>query len=559
MMATMRTILWLLPKIFAHPLKAIFAVGLVACAAPYTASQNEAARDNTPYNNMPYASGWRVSHQPALPVNGDDFIAPPPRRAGATIVALLLPMSDQREDVRLLADAMFNAAQMALFDSGMRSLVLSLHDTQGTAKGAALATREALAGGAQLILGPLFSTSVTAAAPYLRGRKVAALAFSNNIDVLEENIWLMGFLPEQNIDHIVGTAIAQGLTRFAALVPEGDFGVRTLAALNDSLALYGGTLVDAQNYPPDGKAMFEPVRQLARFDRRKQTHEAEMQRLKAEARRLVPEATADDEIFTALEARAPELVSAYEALKLSETLGEIPYDVVFIPEGGLNLRNLAPLLPYFDIDPKLVKFVGTGLWDDPTLAKEPPLHGAWYAAPDARNYRIFATRYKQFFNAVPPRLAGLAYDGVALAAQLHIMNGGSNKPFERDLLTDPNGFVGVDGIFRFLPNGYNERGLAVREITAKRPREIDPAPTSFVEHSRRRMAVLALTQNPAPTPPQQIDTTQDISQDTAQDISQDRPQNAPQNAQAGEIVPLDSNLSILEAIDFNANLPAIQP
>ena len=66
-------------------------------------------------------------------------------------------------------------------------------------------------------------------------------------------------------------------------------------------------------------------------------------------------------VFKLLGDDAPELVSAYEALALVETLGDIPYDAVFMPEGGLALRNLAPLLPYFDIDPRRVKFIGTGL------------------------------------------------------------------------------------------------------------------------------------------------------------------------------------------------------
>ena len=450
-------------------------------------------------------SGYRVSQQPTLAIDAQDFAPPPPRPPNTTVIALLLPISDPRENVRNLAAAMFNAAQMALFDAGRHNLVLALHDTQGTPEGADYATRAALAGGAELILGPLFSTSVTAAAPYLRNRNVIALAFSNNIAVLDENVWLMGFLPEQNINRIVATTIAQGLTRFAALVPEGNFGVRTLAALRNSIALYGGTLVETQIYPPDGKDMFVPVRQLAHFDSRKLAHATEMQHLKAEARQLVPSDTPEDEIFNALGTRAPELVSAYETLQLSETLGDIPYDVVFMPEGGLNLRNLAPLLPYFDIDPKLVKFIGTGLWDDPTLSKEPPLHGAWYAAPEARNYEIFARRYRHFFGAPPPRLAGLAYDGVALVAQLQRINGGNaggannidaaDAALQRELLTNPNGFVGVDGIFRFLRNGENERGLAVREITASRSRQISPAPNSFVEHSRRRRAALALAQS----------------------------------------------------------------
>jgi hypothetical protein len=314
----------------------------------------------------------------------------------------------------------------------------------------------------------------------------------------------MGFLPEQNIDRIVSEAIAQGLTRFGALVPEGVYGARIAASFAASVDRFGGTIVQSETYPPDAEGMFEPVRRLARFEERKTAHMAEMQRLTAEALALLPtridaetglpmappqEAEA---VFKLLGDDAPELVSAYEALALVETLGDIPYDAVFMPEGGLALRNLAPLLPYFDIDPRRVKFIGTGLWDDPTLSQEPPLHGGWYAAAPNANWSAFAARYETIYEAAPPRLASMAYDAVALAARLAGFQ--SKTPFARELLMDPNGFSGIDGIFRLKPGGLNERGLTVQEVTRARSREISRPPSSFVEHDRRMQAAMGLAE-----------------------------------------------------------------
>lgn len=475
-------------RLAAHRLVALglSAALLAACAGPPTPPPTATAPS-------PVVPEIVETGPTPLAIDREAFAAPPPRPEAATVIALLLPLSDPRDDVRELAAALFNAAQLALFDAGDTNLVLALHDTGGTEAGAANAVQAALAGNAELIIGPLFSTSVRAVSPYLQGRDVAALAFSNNTDVAGDNVWLLGFLPEDNIERIVMASIAQGLTRFAALVPEGQYGARTLDALKLRIDRYGGTLVDTRSYPPDAKEMFEPVRQLARFERRQQAHAAEMERLRQQARQLAPPGTPDDRLFTALGDRAPELVSAFETLKLSETLGEIPYDVVFMPEGGLNLRNLAPLLPYFDIDPRLVKFIGTGLWDDPSLAKEPPLHGGWYAAPEADKYDVFASRYRQIFGGPPPRLAGLAYDGVSLAAMLRQIN--PEAPFDTNLLTDPNGFAGVDGILRLTENGRNERGLAVLEITAGKARTVSPAPRSFVDHDRRLNAAMALAES----------------------------------------------------------------
>jgi ABC-type branched-subunit amino acid transport system substrate-binding protein len=454
---------------------------LAACASSPTAPQSGGTAQN---------AAQTAPVIPIIPLDLSGYPPPPPRPDNAVVIALVLPFGDSRSSIRDLSRALQNAAQLALFDLDRRDIVLSLHDTKGTQDGAKEAVKQALAAKADLIVGPLFSTSVAAIAPMLAGRDVPALALSNDRSVKGDNIWLLGFLPEDNIDRIVTESISQGLTRFGALLPEGAFGERVHDSLQTQIALYGGDLVQTEFYPADPRGMFAPVQALAQFERRKKAHEAEMARLTNEARALAPPDTPDEDLFTVLRDIAPELTSAHEALKRSETLGDIPYDVVFMPEGGLALRSLAPLLPYFDIDPRLVKFVGTGLWDDPSLTKEPPLHGGWYPAPENGVWQRFVRRFKRAYGQEPPRLASIAYDAMGLAAELSRI--APAKPFTRNLLTDPNGFAGIDGILRLTPDGLGERGLAVHEITARGSRVINAAPASFVEHDRRRQAALML-------------------------------------------------------------------
>lgn len=406
------------------------------------------------------------------------------------MVALLLPLGDSRNSVQMLADDLFNAAQLALFDAGQTNIILSIHDTKGTPEGARHAALAGLAHHADIFIGPLFSSSVQAVAPVLRGRRQVALAFSNDSTVAAHNIWLLGFLPEQHITRVVSETIAQGLTRFGALAPEGPQGAMLLHHLQNQVTRFGGTMIQTETYPPDAKGMFEPVRQMARFDQRKAAYAVEMERLTLEAKELAPPDTPKEELFSVLRDIAPELVSEYEIVKRSETFGEMPYDVVFMPEGGLALRNLVPLLPYFDIDPRMVKFIGTGLWDDPSLSREPPLHGGWYAAPAPELRGSYARRFEQMFARPAPRLSSIAYDAISLTARLAKIS--PDDPFAIPLLTDPNGFVGIDGILRLTPNGLNERGLAVQEITATGARTLSTAPASFVEYDRRLRAALAL-------------------------------------------------------------------
>ena len=436
----------------------------------------------------PYAGTFDINGLSA-PI-GSSIIKTPPRPAGAITITLLLPMSSADENVRALASTLLQAAQLALFDVARPKLLLRVQDTSGTPAGARTAAQEALAAGTDLIIGPLFATSVQAIAPVLAGSSVPALAFSNDRSVASRNIWLLGFIPEDNIDRAIAQTIGQGLTRFGALLPRGEYGERLGRTLGERIARYGGELVQVEVYPPDAPGMFEPVKRLAQYETRRAAHRTEMNRLKTEAMLLAPPDMASDKLFDSIRDIAPELVSNYEALKRVETLGEIPYDAVFMPEGGLALRNLAPLLPYFDVDPRRVKFVGTGLWDDPELGQEPPLHGGWYAAPDAGLWRKFSDHYADKFKTRPARLASIAYDAVSLAARLAAVH--AVAPFSQETLTDPNGFAGIDGILRLTLNGLAERGLAVHEIQRTKTVVISPAPSSFVERDRRMQAALAL-------------------------------------------------------------------
>ena len=125
-----------------------------------------------------------------------------------------------------------------------------------------------------------------------------------------------------------------------------------------------------------------------------------------------------------------------------------------------------------------LKLLGTGRWDDVRLHRNPLAKGGWYAAPDGAGFSAFAARYKAKYGAEPVRQASLAYDSTLLAAAL-IKQMPPGQRFTPATLTNTAGFSGVDGIFRFLPSGVNQRGIAVMEIGAGSVRAISPAPKTF--------------------------------------------------------------------------------
>ncbi len=403
--------------------------------APYLQNQGQAQGD---------ADQQVVLKPPVLQFDGD-----------AIRVGLMLPLTGQHGG---LGRAMLDAAQLALFDFSDARFELLPHDTKGLPGEAAYSASLAVGDGAQLIIGPLLGPSVEAVAPMARAAGVPVLGFSSDRTVAGDGVYTMGFLPGAEVERVVAYAISRGLSRFAVLAPDDAYGATITDAVSAALSYYGGSLVDLAYYHPSGDNLDPVIRELADYDERRQA----LLELRAE-----------------LEHKEDELShKALERLENLETLGDLPYDALLIADGGARLQRVAALLPFYDIDPRKVRMLGTGQWDAQAVGAEPALLGGWYAAPEPGKRQTFMDRFQSVYGYNPPRLATLAYDAAALAAVL--ARSGEERPYTVEALTQQSGYTGRDGIFRFSPAGVAERGLAVLQVRQRGAEVIDPAPTSFV-------------------------------------------------------------------------------
>ncbi len=379
----------------------------------------------------------------------------PGRQSGAVKVGLLLPLTGNlaREGAALL-----DAAQLALFDVADARFLLEPRDTGGTAEGALLAAEGLLAGGATLLLGPLLSEEVRAVTPTARVAGVNMVAFSTDTEVAGDGVYLLGHTSRQQVERLVAFAYESGLKRFAVLAPSTAYGRAVAAQMRVAVEALGAEFAAVAFYAPDASDADEVVRGLADYDRR---HGALQSQRNALAQR-------DDEISK----------RALRRLEGLDTLGEIPFDALLLPDGGDSLRLVVPLLPYYDIDPVKVRFLGTGLWDNPETLAEPTLAGGWYVGPPPQVRAGFVGRFEETYGYTPHRIATLAYDATALAAALARSPEGA--AFAAAALGSQRGFLGAGGIFRFSADGLPERGLAVLEITGRdEVIVVSPPPSRF--------------------------------------------------------------------------------
>ena len=329
-------------------------------------------------------------------------------------IALLVPISGTTGAV---GQSLANATTMALLDTNANNLRITTYDT---ASGAGEAAAQAIADGNKLILGPLLAANVPAVQAAARPSRIPAIAFSNDTSVASPDVFVMGHIPEQSIRRSVAYARAQGSNAFAALLPEGDYGQRSMTALTNALADNGGQLVSSEVYARGNTSIISAA-----------------QRLRSRG----------------------------------------GYDTVLVADGPRLAAQAA--VPLKSAGAENTRLVGTELWSgESTLTRAGALQGALFSAVSDNRFQRFSSSYESRFGGKPYRIATLGYDSVLLTLRVaRDWRVGSNFPTAR--LRDQGGFLGLDGAFRFGPDGVVERAMEVREVVGDQVNVVEAAPTRF--------------------------------------------------------------------------------
>ena len=363
----------------------------------------------------------QTSTPAAPPTTVKASVGSPVTPSGKTRIALLLPLSGGAAPI---GQAMQQAAEMALFDTGAKELALAAYDSGESAETAMEAYRKARTDGVAMVLGPLFGTSAKALAPLVAQGGANVVSFSNDESAAQRGVWIMGIAAPPQVRRVVDYSVDAGIKRFAAFAPQTSYGEQMVRTLEGHVSMRGGTMAGVELYDPNSADLVTSAKRLA------------------------------------------------GALKGDGKLA------ILVPVAPPRLSIALSALAAAGLDNKSVQFIGTGVWDVPNVGSDAMARGAWYAAPDPARRADFERRFVATYGRPPNRLATLAYDGVALAGNLARLKPGGD--FSAEAITNPNGWSGVDGIFRFLPDGRSERALAVIEVQGNRGTVVSPAPTTFV-------------------------------------------------------------------------------
>lgn len=331
-------------------------------------------------------------------------------RPGKVQVALLVPSGATDTQVAGIADSMVNAANLAV-DSLEQPLVeVKIYPTAGEAQIAAASAQQAIAEGADVILGPLFAQAAAAVGQVASATNTAVMAFSNNTDVAGGNVFVMGNSFENTANQLGRYAANHGVTKIFVIhadTPAEQFAQR---AIGRGLTGTGAQIVGSASFEYSVEGMVAALPLIA------------------------------------------EQVRASGASALFLTTNT-----------DAGLRELTNLLPDHNLGPDQYQYIGLGRWDrPPSAASLPGLQGGWFAIPDPGATAEFNARYIEATETAPFPLAQLAFDGInAIAVQAGKAGPSAVKP---DALATAGSFVGVAGTFAYQANGTVQREMTIATI-----------------------------------------------------------------------------------------------
>jgi hypothetical protein len=404
------------------------------------------------------------------PGDGDGFLR----------VAVLSPGSSPE-----VAREIRNAAALAMFNVRSDRVILQFYDSKGTAEGAGQAVRKAAAEGASVVVGPLFADEVRGVRSDSPG--VPVISFTTDQGVLGSGVFSIGFLLEQQIRRIVEFAAANGRTRFALVLPKSSTGGFIRSVFGKYASLAGAEIIAEESYAKG--AAVKAVKDVSDFDRRAKEYREYSEDVKKRLSYLLSLKESNPGEFAAAFDSTQYAASADEVASLERieaelakktTVSDPDYDAIFMYGDDLNdVIMIGSTLMYYDVHPDRIKFMGTSQLENSKVYSERAFRGAWYPSVSTRYSPQFEAAYKQYFGRAPGRIASLAYDAVALVATVGASGGGIGG---FDIL-NPNGWTGINGIFRFRPDGSSERNIDVREVVGgarTNTKIISPAASSFV-------------------------------------------------------------------------------
>jgi hypothetical protein len=368
-------------------------------------------------------------------------------------IGLLLPLSGSNSKI---GESLLKASRLSLNKTRNKNIKLLVKDTEDIDKNIISSYYELINEDVDIILGPLFSKNIELITPIATEENTIMITFSNNMGIKNENIFISGLAPENEIKKIFEYAILNGKNKFAVILPNNQYGLRSKKLIENLLSENQSLLSKLVLYDSKNPDFYMVANIVANYEQRKFDLEKKLEELKN---------------IESLDSK-----KKYEELKNQDTLGELDFDSLYIGvENVKHLSMLASILPYYDVDPKKVFYMGNSLWAQNIVLKEPALEKGYFPNIDRIGIENFELEYQSIFGQKPHKVSSLPYDLIGLISSLQK----NSQNIDVKNITNKRGFIGSNGLFRFKKDGSIERSLSIFQIKNQKIIEIKKADLNF--------------------------------------------------------------------------------
>ncbi len=350
-----------------------------------------------------------------------------------TIIALFAKNDDKKITKQFL-----NSYELAIYNLEIKNIKLQIEFFE-TEKELKNIIENNLSPG-RLFLGPVQTNHAKILNNYC-DYNVIFFSFSSSSSLANDCVYLLNFFPKNELSQLL-LYLKEG-AKVALLYPENEYGYLINSYIDDVIFESSAILVNRSSYKNDLSNVRDSIKELGKYELRKYELNRQKQILSSKK---------DEKSKKRL-----------KKLERFNTTSDYDFTHILIADYGLNLLQVAPLLPYYDIDPNIVQFMGTGVIDDKTFFYEPSLQGAIFPGiPQTRRINLI-NNYMEIYEEEFLRISTLPYDLMGLINFIYTKEYKLGDVIE--LLNNPNKkFDGIDGNFYFK-NNMIERNLDILNIS----------------------------------------------------------------------------------------------
>ena len=292
----------------------------------------------------------------------------------------------------------------------------------------------------KIYIGPIDNLSTKIAKNFCNNQ-IIFFSFASDKTLAKDCVYLINFFPNNELESLFN--YFDDNSKIALLYPENEYGYLINSIIDEIVNKSNSILINRASYKNDLSNVRSSIKELGKYELRKYELERQKKILSLK--------------------NDKESIKRLKKLEKFKTTNDFDFTHVLIADYGINLLQVAPLLPYYDIDPNVIQFIGTGVIDDINFFYEPSLQGAIFPGIEKNERMDLIKKYSDFYDDNFMRISTLPYDLIGLLNLIFKKNMSLRELI--NLLNDPSiRFDGIDGNFYFK-NNMIERDLDILKIS----------------------------------------------------------------------------------------------